>query len=216
MKLSNRLVSIANLVDGNDIVADIGCDHALLDIYLVKNNIINKSLACDINKNALEMGIKNIKKYKLDDKIKTLLCDGISLIDSEVNTLIISGMGASTIIKILSNDKINNINKVITQSNNDYELLRRFMINNSFYISYEESICDNDKYYLNIVFKRGYKYYSNNEIRFGTKLLVDNFNYYKYLYDKYSYIYSNIPIYKFKKKISMIKDIKYLKKLMNR
>lgn len=216
MKLSNRLVSIANLVDSSDIIADIGCDHALLDIYLVKNNIINKSLACDINKNALDMGYKNIKKYNLEDKIKTLLCDGISLIEDEVNTLIISGMGASTIIKILSNDKINNINKVITQSNNDYELLRRYMINNGFYISYEESICDNNKYYLNIVFKRGYKYYSNKEIRFGTKLLVDNCNYYKYLYDKYKFIYKNIPVYKFNKKLSLIKDIRYLKKLMNR
>lgn len=216
MKLSNRLVSIANLVDSSDIIADIGCDHALLDIYLVKNNVINKSLACDINKNALDMGYKNIKKYNLEDKIKTLLCDGISLIDDEVNTLIISGMGASTIIKILSNDKINNINKVITQSNNDYELLRRYMINNGFYISYEESICDNNKYYLNIVFKRGYKYYSNKEIRFGTKLLVDNCNYYKYLYDKYKFIYKNIPVYKFNKKLTLIKDIRYLKKLMNR
>lgn len=216
MKLSNRLVSIANLVDSSDIIADIGCDHALLDIYLVKNKIINKSLACDINKNALDMGYKNIKKYNLEDKIETLLCDGISLIEDEVNTLIISGMGASTIIKILSNDKINNINKVITQSNNDYELLRRYMINNGFYISYEESICDNNKYYLNIVFKRGYKYYSNKEIRFGTKLLVDNCNYYKYLYDKYKFIYKNIPVYKFNKKLSLIKDIRYLKKLMNR
>lgn len=216
MKLSNRLVSIANLVDSSDIIADIGCDHALLDIYLVKNKIINKSLACDINKNALDMGYKNIKKYNLEDKIKTLLCDGISLIEDEVNTLIISGMGASTIIKILSNDKINNINKVITQSNNDYELLRRYMINNGFYISYEESICDNNKYYLNIVFKRGYKYYSNKEIKFGTKLLVDNCNYYKYLYDKYKFIYNNIPVFKFNKRLSLIKDIRYLKKLMNR
>lgn len=216
MKLSNRLVSIANLVDSSDIIADIGCDHALLDIYLVKNKIINKSLACDINKNALDMGYKNIKKYNLEDKIKTLLCDGISLIEDEVNTLIISGMGASTIIKILSNDKINNINKVITQSNNDYELLRRYMITNGFYISYEESICDNNKYYLNIVFERGYKYYSNKEIRFGSKLLVDNCNYYKYLYDKYKFIYKNIPVYKFNKKLSLIKDIRYLKKLMNR
>ena len=34
MKLSLRLKSIANLVDSNDVVADIGCDHAYLDIYL--------------------------------------------------------------------------------------------------------------------------------------------------------------------------------------
>ena len=41
------------------------------------------------------------------------------------------------IIKILSNDNVKNINKVITQSNNDYYELRKYMVNNGFYISYE-------------------------------------------------------------------------------
>ena len=67
MKLSLRLKSIANLVDSNDVVADIGCDHAYLDIYLVMNNIVPKTLACDINRKALDMGINNIKKYGLED-----------------------------------------------------------------------------------------------------------------------------------------------------
>ena len=39
MKISNRLKSIAGLIIDSDKVADIGCDHALLDIYLVKNKI---------------------------------------------------------------------------------------------------------------------------------------------------------------------------------
>ena len=49
MKLSKRLTSLANLVSSSDIVADIGCDHALLDIYLIKNNILPKILVTDIN-----------------------------------------------------------------------------------------------------------------------------------------------------------------------
>jgi len=153
MKLSLRLKSIANLVDSNDVVADIGCDHAYLDIYLVMNNIVPKTLACDINRKALDMGINNIKKYGLEDKIATKLCDGITGISKDINTLIISGMGTSTIIKILSNDNVKNINKVITQSNNDYYELRKYMVNNGFYISYEESIFDKDKYYVNILKK---------------------------------------------------------------
>ena len=64
-------------------------------------------------------------------------------------------MGTSTIIKILSNDNVKNINKVITQSNNDYYELRKYMVNNGFYISYEESIYDKEKYYINMVFLRG-------------------------------------------------------------
>ena len=59
MKISKRLQSLAGLVANDDIVADIGCDHALLDIYLVLNNIVPKVLICDINENALNNGIIN-------------------------------------------------------------------------------------------------------------------------------------------------------------
>ena len=213
MKLSLRLKSIANLVDSNDVVADIGCDHAYLDIYLVMNNIVPKTLACDINRKALDMGINNIKKYGLEDKIATKLCDGITGISKDINTLIISGMGTSTIIKILSNDNVKNINKVITQSNNDYYELRKYMVNNGFYISYEESIFDKDKYYVNIVFLRGNKNYSSRELRFGTMMF--NKDYYEYLVNKYKYIYNHIPKMKLIKRLKLKLDIKYLEKYIN-
>ena len=211
MKLSLRLKSIANLVDSNDVVADIGCDHAYLDIYLVMNNIVPKTLACDINRKALDMGINNIKKYGLEDKIATKLCDGITGISKDINTLIISGMGTSTIIKILSNDNVKNINKVITQSNNDYYELRKYMVNNGFYISYEESIFDKDKYYINMVFLRGNKNYSSRELRFGTMMF--NKDYYEHLVNKYKYIYSHIPKMKLIRTLKL--DIKYLDKYIN-
>ena len=209
MKLSLRLKSIANLVDSDDVVADIGCDHAYLDIYLVMNNIVPKTLACDINRKALDMGINNIKKYGLEDKIATKLCDGIT----GINTLIISGMGTSTIIKILSNDNVKNINKVITQSNNDYYELRKYMVNNGFYISYEESIFDKDKYYINMVFLRGNKNYSSKELRFGTMMF--NKDYYEHLVNKYKYIYSHIPKMKLIKRLTLKLYIKYLDKYIN-
>ena len=40
INLSKRLSKIACMVKENSVIADIGCDHALLDIYLLKNNII--------------------------------------------------------------------------------------------------------------------------------------------------------------------------------
>ena len=53
MKISNRLKSIAGLVTEKDVIADIGCDHAYLDIYLVKNKIVPKAYVSDVNLNAL-------------------------------------------------------------------------------------------------------------------------------------------------------------------
>ena len=52
MKISNRLKSIAGLVTEKDVIADIGCDHAYLDIYLVKNKIVPKAYVSDVNLNA--------------------------------------------------------------------------------------------------------------------------------------------------------------------
>lgn len=214
MKISNRLVSIAILVDNEDIIADIGCDHALLDIYLVTNNIVNKAYASDVNSNALASGIKNINKYKLNDKITIKLDDGINNIPKDINTLIISGMGSSTIIKILESNKLKQINKLIIQSNNDYYLLRKYLVNKGYYIIEENYIKDNNKHYINIVFKKGYKKYSDKELKYGPILSRSNKEYYLYLLNKNKEIYNNVPLYKIKYKLEIIKEIINLKKLI--
>ena len=66
IKLSKRLEAISSLVPINSSIIDIGCDHALLDIYMYQKKISNKIIASDINANALNNAKKNIKKYKLD------------------------------------------------------------------------------------------------------------------------------------------------------
>ena len=87
------------------------------------------------------------------------------------------------------------------------------MVNNGFYISYEESIFDKDKYYINMVFLRGNKNYSSRELRFGTMMF--NKDYYEHLVNKYKYIYSHIPKMKLIKRLTLKLDIKYLDKYIN-
>ena len=82
-------------------------------------------------------------------------------------------MGTSTILNILNNPYLANINKLILQSNNDHFELRSKIIKLGFYISDEEYFIDNKKNYINIVFKRGYKRYSNKELRYGPILIHD-------------------------------------------
>ena len=47
-KLSNRMKCIADMVTPGKVVADIGCDHAFISIYLVKQGISEGGLAMDI------------------------------------------------------------------------------------------------------------------------------------------------------------------------
>lgn len=192
--LSDRLKSLTKYINKTDKVIDIGCDHALLDIYLVKNNIVDNIIVSDVSSNALKQGINNINKYNLTNKIDARCGNGLEVLnDSDiVNTVIISGMGSNTILKILSNKYIKNINKLVIQSNKDYELLRRNIVSLGFIIDKEEVVEDNGKLYINIIFIKGNKEYSDTIYKYGLSSMVNKEIYYNYLIDKYNKILSNV------------------------
>ena len=144
-RISNRLKAIVKFVDIKDKIVDVGCDHGLLSIYLYKNKLVSKVIASDINKNALNSAISNIKKRNLD--IETVLSDGIKDVNMKgINTLVISGMGTGTILHILDDDnKLVKVSKLIVQSNNDHENLRRSLNDKGYYLEDEEYTFDKGK-----------------------------------------------------------------------
>ncbi|MDE5889099.1 MAG: class I SAM-dependent methyltransferase, partial [Bacilli bacterium] len=73
-KISKRLKAIAEFVSKKDSLVDVGCDHGLLSIYLVENECVKRVIASDINQNALNSAIKNIKIRNMN--IDTVLSDG--------------------------------------------------------------------------------------------------------------------------------------------
>lgn len=198
MKISKRLKKIASLVDKNVNVVDIGCDHALLDIYLTLNNN-NKCIASDLRQNIIEQALKNIEKYNLENKIKLITSDGTKNIKIPLNsTIVISGMGASTIVNILQNTDHTNIDNLVIQSNNDLELLRKKTILLNYYIFDEEVIYDKNKYYVIIKFKKGYKKYTKKELEFGPVLIhkknKETKEFFKNIYDSNLYLIKKLNI----------------------
>lgn len=191
--ITSRLKSLTKYINKNDKIIDIGCDHALLDIYLIKNKIVDKVIVSDISNNALNQGIENIKKYNLENNIDTRCGNGLEVLNEldKIDTIIISGMGTHTILDILNNDYLKNIKKLIIQSNNDYELLRRSVVELGFIISNEETIVDS-KLYINIIFERGKKEYTEEEYKYGLKSMLNKEIYYKHLINKYNKIIDNI------------------------
>ena len=175
IKLSKRLAMVAGLIlDSNAKgVLDIGCDHALLDIYLKIKNDNLKIIASDINQGPLEKAQENLKKYNMNDKIKLVKSDGTYSFEEHIDTIIISGMGCETIIDILSRDKsiLKKIDRLVICSNNKYELLRKEITKMGFIIENEKIVKDNDKYYIVIKFIKGNRKYSNYEYLFGPFLL---------------------------------------------
>ena len=192
--IDERLKSLVKYIGKNDSVIDVGCDHALLDIYLIQNNITDNIIVSDISNNALQQGINNIKKYNLDSRIDARCGNGLEVLNDEdiINTVIISGMGTNTILDILNNKYLSKVNKLIIQSNKDYYLLRSEVTKLGFIISNEEVIVVNNKLYINIIFVRGNKKYSLEELKYGTKDIINKEIYYKYLIDKYNKILNSI------------------------
>lgn len=213
IKLSKRLLSIANLVDDNSKVADIGCDHGLVSIYLAMNKQNISIIASDINQNALDNAIKNINKYHLEDKIKVCLSNGLDNINDEIDTIIISGMGGHTIVDILTNnqEKLNTVNNIIIQSNNDIEYVRRKIVKLGYCISKEELILDKNIYYTVILFTKGKKKYTNKEYYFGPILLKENSKIFiekkNKEYTKLVNIKNNIPKRKLLIRLKILKEL---------
>ncbi len=178
IKLSKRLEAISSLVPFNSKVIDVGCDHALLDIYLFQNKISKKIIAADVNRNALNNAKDNIKKAKLNKYIETRLGNGLDPLnfDDDVDTIIMSGMGAHTVIGILKNNyhKLKHINNIVIQSNTKLFFLRKEMMKLNYKIDNELIVLDNKKTYIIIKYIKGRQKYTKKELYFGPILLKNN------------------------------------------
>lgn len=204
--ISKRIKFIASLISSDDKVLDVGTDHALLPIYLIKNSLADIADGSDISSEVLKNAKKNISKYSLDSKINLYVSDGLKSVSiKNYNTLVITGMGFFTIKSILNDQDLKNINKMIIQSNNNHEELRRFINSIGFKIVKDAYILDKGKTYLILLVEKGKQKLSDIEYVCGLYSL-DNIWYYKYIVKKYKKILNQVPD---NKDESISKYIKY-------
>jgi tRNA (adenine22-N1)-methyltransferase len=203
---SKRIKLIASLITKKDKILDVGTDHALLPIYLIKNNICSIADGSDISENVLEHANKNINRFNLKEKINLFKSNGLKEVEiNNYNTLIICGMGYTTIKDILLSNDISNINKLIIQTNNDYELMRKFINSISYKIDKEICIKDKNINYIIFVITKGIQELSKEEYICG---IYDKNNtwYYKENMEKLNDIIKNIPLSN-KEKINELNNI---------
>ncbi len=102
LPLSNRLSACCDYVQSGDRVADVGCDHGYLGIYLLSHGIARSVIASDINEMPLESARQNASKFGVADKMSFHLCGGVRHLPHNFDVLVLAGMGADTILSILS------------------------------------------------------------------------------------------------------------------
>lgn len=150
VKLSERMQAIANMVSSGHTVADIGCDHGYLPIYLVKEGIAPSAVAMDIGKGPLMAAKEHIHSEGLDDKILTRLSDGLAqLNEGEGQSVIVAGMGGQLVLKIVSEGEKfwPQIQEFILQPQSELALFRRSMRQLGFQCVVEDMVFEDGKYY---------------------------------------------------------------------
>ena len=142
--LSPRLLACCDFITPGHRVADVGCDHGYLGIYLLKQNIASAIYAGDVNEGPLHSAIQNAKKYEVSDKISFYLSDGLKSFPRDFDTMVCAGMGADTMVSVLKDAPWLKDNKytLILQCQSKTHYLRKYLSDQGFRIEKERIVRD--------------------------------------------------------------------------
>lgn len=156
--LTQRLKKAAELIGETKVLADVGCDHGYLPIYLLKKGKIEFAYACDIREGPLMTAKKNIAHYGLSDKTELIKSDGLKeLKDKKADVISICGMGGRMAAKILSEseDYTKSADAVVVQPMTEIYIFRKFLCENGYIIEKEVLAKENSRFYNIMRAKRG-------------------------------------------------------------
>lgn len=150
IQISRRLQSVASFVQEGKLLADVGCDHGYIPIYLLQKKKIKKAIAMDINQGPLMRAKEHIQEWGLENYIDTRLSDGVgALKPDEVQSVVIAGMGGPLMEKILTEGRkvLKTVTELVLQPQSEIGHFRRFLSENGYCITHEEMILEDGKYY---------------------------------------------------------------------
>ena len=150
MELSKRLQAIADMVTPGNRVADVGCDHGFVSIYLFREKIASKVFAMDLRPGPLARAKEHIESYGYADYIETRLSDGITALEAgEAEAMICAGMGGRLMAKILSDGlkKVQMMQELILQPQSDLQFFREYLRENGLTIIAEDMVKEDGKFY---------------------------------------------------------------------
>ena len=155
--LTPRLSLVASFVKKNSIVADIGTDHAMLPIFLIKNGFAKKVYATEISTYSYKRAKENIAASGLQNGIDVLLCDGLKAVPNDYDTIVLAGMGGELIAEIIEKGKPKNSVALILQPMTSSVKLRRFLYENGYVIEDEALIKERRRLYSVIHAVKGFE-----------------------------------------------------------
>ena len=157
-QLSKRLQMIYECIIKSDYLADIGADHAYIPIVALKQGLVNRAIASDINQPPLDMAAEHVRDAGLQLSIELRLSNGLDAYQpQELQQVIIAGMGGLLIREILkegmahSTPKLIYCQRLVLQPMNHQDDLRIWLAEQGWQLLKENILYETGHYYQVIV-----------------------------------------------------------------
>ncbi|MBR2950793.1 MAG: SAM-dependent methyltransferase [Lachnospiraceae bacterium] len=163
IQLSKRMQAVADMVIPGFCVADIGCDHGFVSIYLIQNQIAPHVFAADVRPGPLSRAKEHIAQAGLSRYITPVLSDGLQNVPVSDGTgftaddaaipsaqaIVAAGIGGRLTVKILSDwpEKTKALSWMVLEPQSDIHIVRQWLAQNGFCILKENMVFEDGKYY---------------------------------------------------------------------
>ncbi|MBQ7146271.1 MAG: tRNA (adenine(22)-N(1))-methyltransferase TrmK [Lachnospiraceae bacterium] len=181
MALSKRLECILSLVPEDvHTAADIGTDHGLVPLALIRRGLCKRVIATDLREGPLKAARELFAREDLQESVELRLGDGLApLLPGEADLIVMAGMGGALMQKILRDGRQTaaKARRLILSPQSELPAFRRFLQKEKYHIDRERLVEEEGKYYSVFSLTPGLPQdLSEEEIEFGKNLCEDDKN----------------------------------------
>lgn len=169
-KLSLRLENMLDMIPSSThTLVDVGADHGYLILEAIDRKKIIGGLAIENKQGPYEHLCSSIKQYGYEKEIQASFSSGLEKVEKTYDLIVIAGMGAGSIIKILKEGFMHLPcpKYLLLDAHNDLPLLRREVVSLGYHIDEERILEEDNVFYELILFSLGKKEYPEEDYLFG-------------------------------------------------
>lgn len=167
-----RREALISLVPCVTLAAEIGADHGIISALMLRGGRCQRMIVSDISAASLSKARRLFAAHDLAERTVFRVADGLEALDVPVEAIVIAGMGAGAICRILAAGmaRIGDA-ALILQPNQDVGQLRAWLAAHGFAIEAERIAREGRRFYVILRARRGSARYDDRELLLGPCLL---------------------------------------------